>query len=188
MWLLHTFRLGFHCPIGQAFCLSQWMWFLSTVSFAGVIPTSWRCSSPFLLFVQILLLYHSLFPWFSLLLSRKKGGGVKAFKQRCRKLSKVFSSELPNRSLLWQGPVSPCLPEVFQVTLSTGAPMLAAMLRQSLILATGAVWHLGHCDCPSDILWSPTWSSALLPYSVPCSRSYLMTLNNPGWLWHLWMT
>lgn len=42
--------------------------------------------------------------------------------------------------------------------------------------------------CPGDILWSPTWSSALLSHCVPCSQSYLMTLNNPGWLWPLWMT
>ena len=192
MWILFHPQRGSHLPsvltlivlTGQDFCFSQWVWLLNTLSslsFAWVISTSWRCSSPFLWFVQILLFYQSL-----CLLGCHLFPGEKRSIQTEHVDSTLKSLALNTQAGLWH---------LFSCSVPTMSPLHWCLHAYCL---TATVTHphpsccccvaLWCCGCPSDILWSPAWSSALLPHSFPCSPSFLVALNHAGWLWNLWMT
>lgn len=157
MWILFHPQRGSHLPsvltlivlTGQDFCFSQWVWLLNTLSslsFAWVISTSWRCSSPFLWFVQILLFYQSL-----CLLGCHLFPGEKRSVQTEHVDNTLKSLALNTQAGLWQGPVDICSPGVYQPCHpSTGASMLIALPQQSLIpiLADVAVWHSGAVVAP----------------------------------------
>lgn len=148
----------------------------------------WRCPSLSILFVQILLICHSLCllgshscfpekikikdvqtdvgnPWMSLALNSQTG-------LSCGR--DLWAHVRPKCTM------SPpqLVPDACCPATTVTHPHPSHWYCVALVALWLLIWH------PSI----PSMVSALLLYCAPCSRSHLMTMNNPGWLWNLQMS